>query len=330
MKNIDENFKTIIINIISNIIFQVIIVVASGSGIIYAINKMLKSLKNSKVTISIFELIMLIILCVIALFTIDKIIRNIKNKNDKKMTDISNIKDYYFSKYEKNITIYNNGTGIVIHKFTVVVKDVKKLLKIHRNMNIEDGVKTAKFPSLHDMMATNKADRFKKYGFWYKSDNNIITEAKEYYWSKKSPGEDKKIKNNPQEIRWIFKIDRNKIKKNKQYEICYVISVPGLAALENGYLKPELLNDPSDEFSYSIIGIDHKIQHLIYTISFENGVNLDVTPKCQCNISVQDELKTLDILGEEDYDLLYTKYIFNIENPKFGSNIIVKWKYSVL
>lgn len=51
----------------------------------------------------------------------------------------------------------------------------------------------------------------------------------------------KKSKNNPQEIRWIFKIDKNKLKKGVPYEICYIISVPGLAALQNGSLKKDFL-----------------------------------------------------------------------------------------
>lgn len=191
-------------------------------------------------------------------------------------------------------------------------------------------MKTLKFPTLDTMLHTNKASRFQEFGFWYKSDDNIISDVKEFYWDSKTSNENKKSKNNPQEIRWIFKIDKNKLKKGVPYEICYIISVPGLAALQNGSLKKELLHDPSDEKSSSIMNIDHKIQKLKYTISFEDGVSLAIPPKCKRIISDQDDLKELDIPGKEDYDLLYRKYTFEIDNPIFGSAIRITWKYNVI
>lgn len=178
-------------------------------------------------------------------------------------------------------------------------------------------------------MATNKSARFEEFGLWYKSDNDIISEAYERYWDPKSPNDNKSAKNNPQEIRWIFKINKNKLKKGVPYEVCYVISVPGLAALDNGYLNKELLNDPTEDGSFSIMQIDHKIQKLKYVISFEDGVHIDIAPQCKCVISEQDDSKELDISGTEDYDLLYRKYIFDIENPEFGSDINISWKYNI-
>lgn len=328
--NMKENFKSILINVVSNIIFQIFILLISGSGVIYSGKKVLDSLSNNMITMSCLNFLILIGSLVVIIVVIGLLSKNIKGKRDKKKYDYSNIKDYYFSDYEKHITIYNNGTGIIIHKFKVIAKDVSRLQKIRRKLNIEDGVKTAKFPSLEDMKRTDKSERFHDYGFWYKSDDDIISGAKEYYWDSKKSGENKKIKENPQEIRWIFQMDNHRLKKDKPYEICYVISVPGLAALENGKLKKELLNDPLDETSSSNMYIDHKIQNLIYTISFENGISIDRTPKCQCKIGEQDGLKELDISGKEEYDLLYTKYIFCIENPEFGSDISINWKYSVV
>ncbi len=183
MKNKNENIKSIIINIISNIIFQIILVVASGSGIIYTLRKILKSLKDNTINISVLTLIILIGSCIIITVSIvllsKSIIRHI-NKAEKHY--LNDIKDYYFSEYEKNITVYQNGNGIVIHKFKVVANDVRKLEKIRRKLNVEDGVKTLKFPTLDTMLHTNKASRFQEFGFWYKSDDNIISDVKEFYW----------------------------------------------------------------------------------------------------------------------------------------------------
>ena len=330
MKIRNDNIKSIGINIISNIIFQIILILVSSSGLIYTIRQVFKSLCNNNVTISMLTLIVLIVSCVFVTISIILLIKTINDKVNKKKNNISDVKDYFFSDYEKHITIYNNGTGIIIHRFKVIANDINKLQKIRRKLNIEDGAKTSKFPSLSTMMKTNKTDRFSKFGFWYKSEDNIISNVKEYYWDSKSSNENKKAKINPQEIRWVFKLDKSKLKKNKPYEICYVISVPGLAALQDGYLNKDLLNDLVDEISSSNMHIDHKIQNLKYTISFEDGVSLESSPKCTCIICEQDGSKTLDISGKEEYDLLYTKYIYSIENPIFGSDISVSWKYNVI
>ena len=321
--------KSIIINIISSIIFQIILIAASGSGIIYTLRKVFRSLHDNSVTISIFTLILLTVSWVaitVGLILLFKYIH--KRSNKKKDSNFGDVEDYYFSHYEKHITIYQNGNGIIIHKFKIIANDVNKLQIIRRKINIEDGVKTSNFPSLDTMLHNNKANRFQEFGFWYKSDNDIISNVEEYYWDRKTLNENNKIKNNPQELRWIFKIDKNKLKRKKPYEICYVISVPGLAALQNGCLNKEWLNDPSEENSRSNIHIDHKIQKLKYIISFEDGIGIDTPPNCKCVVSEQDGLKTLDILGKEEYDLLYRKYIFEVENPIFGSTINISWKYN--
>ena len=180
------------------------------------------------------------------------------------------------------------------------------------------------------MKKTPKDKRFTDFGFWYKSDDDIVSEVKEYYWDSLNPDrENKDAKNNPQELRWLFLIDKNKLKKETPYEISYITSVPGLEALENGCLKSELRKDESEDRSFSSMRITHNIKHYKYIVSFEDGVCIDVPPKCECIINMQDGVKTLDILGKIDYDLLYTKYIFELEHPEFGSNIRVSWKYNI-
>ena len=330
MKINNDNIKSIAVNIISNMIFQIILVCVSGSGIIYTIRHMIKSLSNNNITISILNLFILILSCIIITGSLFLLCRSIRIRKQKDNFSFDDIKDYYFSDYEKHITIYQNGNGIIMHKFKIIVNDKSKLQKIRRKLNIEDGCKTSRFPSLEKMMKTNKADRFHEFGFWYKSDDNIINNVKEYYWDSKNKNENKKLKSNPQEIRWIFKIDSDKVEEKKPYEICYVISIPGIAALQNGKLNRELLYEPSEENSYSCMRIDHKIQKLKCIISFEDGVCLDSQPKCKCIISEQDSEKEVDIEGTYEYNLLYKKYIFSINNPIFGSDINISWKYDII
>lgn len=332
----NENIRSIIINIISNLIFQIILILISGSGIFYTIIKGLKSLKDNSITITILNIIILIICCILITIAIVLIFvskRNRKNTKSKKEKNIQNIinselPDYYFSNYEKHITVYKNGNGIIILKFTVVANDIHSLQQIRRKLNIEDGVKTAKFPSLEVMMKTAKADRFTEYGFWYEADDDLISDVKEYYWDNKTKKENKKLKKNLQELRWVFNINKNKLVKEKAYKISYAISVPGLAALRDGRLDKELLHDKTEDISFSNMQIDHRILKLQCVVSFEDGVALDTKPECKCIIGKQDGLKELDISGTEYYDIFYRKYIFNIDYPEFGSDINISWKYN--
>ncbi|MCM1499222.1 MAG: hypothetical protein NC124_12220, partial [Clostridium sp.] len=136
---------------------------------------------------------------------------SIKNNFSLKKTS------HYFKKYHKHLTIYDNGTGILINSFDIVFnKEIKEELK--RAINISDGKKTAIFPSLEEMMKTDIKDRFTKYGFWVYSDDDIISSCKEKYWSDADNNqEDIRLKNDNKELRWIFRFNYSRIKENKPY-----------------------------------------------------------------------------------------------------------------
>ncbi len=59
-----DSIKTIVINIISSIIFQIILMVCSGSGISIILKKQLKFLQNNMLTISFYHVVLLCI-CII-------------------------------------------------------------------------------------------------------------------------------------------------------------------------------------------------------------------------------------------------------------------------
>lgn len=327
MKNND--IKAIVINLISNTIFQFVMVITSGSGFAYAVNKLLKSLKDNKINISIFTLIILIVSCVIVtIFTVILVIKFARHRKiNSRNHDFHSIDDYYFSNYEKHITIYRNGNGIIIHKFTVIINNIEKFKKIRRKINIEDAKITSVFPSMEEMLKTDVSDRFDKFGFWYYTKDNIISKVKEYYWQKNSSGENINLKNNPKEMRWVFEIDRERIKTNFPYDIIYTISVPGLMPLENGKLNSKLAGRES-EISSSAMNIDHKIKNLKYTISFEKGVDLESVPVCKYMIEGQDEPTESIITGEKEDDIFYNKYVFCIRKPEFNSHLKIIWKYN--
>lgn len=332
MKIKNDAIKAVGINLISNLIFQIILFFLSGSGIVYAMGKICQSLKDSRVTLSVLDVVIFGFSCVavgiVGIFLCKSIIDRFRGRRESELFEKE--QDYYFSDYEKQLTIYKNGHGIITHKFHVITNDVDKLRQIRRRLNIEDGAEASNFPSLDAMMKTDKGKRLSDFGFWYKSEDNIITDVQEYYWNSGMPNEDNRIRNNPKEIRWLFKLDSSRLQKGKSYEICYIISVPGLAALENGRLNKELANDKSQDRSFSSMQVDRRIKKLRYIISFEEGISLENIPVCKRIISEQDRAKEVDIQGVRDYNLFYTKFIFEMDNPEFGSNVRVSWKYNTI
>lgn len=328
-----KNLRDIVINLISNTIFQIIaFAFLSGGGIISGVWISISSLTDKKVNLTIGKLTFIVAAFAIAavcLFALGmKISAYIKQKKGKDKRDFDDIDDYYFANYEKHITIYKNGNGIIIHKFTVVVNNVDKFRRIRRKLNIEDGKISSNFPTLEKMMHTNKSERFDKFGFWYYDKDNIISEVKEYYWQKDSEEENKKAKSNTKELRWIFRINRHSVKQNVPYDIVYAISVPGLAPLENGKLNRDLMSEEFGDTCHSVMNIDHKIKNLRYIISFEHEVELEAVPQCILIITGQDEAQESPIDGEKEYDILYNKFVFDIASPEFKSVVKINWKYS--
>ena len=97
---------------------------------------------------------------------------------------------HYFENYHKHVTIYNDGTGVIINEFDMVFNRQEKTF-LKRGLDISDGKKDASFPTLIEMRKTKIQDRFSKYGFWYCSDDNIISSVKEKYWTDEDDEDDK-------------------------------------------------------------------------------------------------------------------------------------------
>lgn len=252
-----------------------------------------------------------------------------KKQEESTLQDINRDFPYYFEDYTKHVTIYKNGNGIIINSATLVVTDLKRFNKIYRKLNIEDGKVISNFPSLEQMKNTPKKDRFVKFGFWYYSECDIIDNVKEYYWSDTDKAkEDKKIKGNPKELRWTFNFNKGRIEELHAYKIIYVISIKGMYPIDNGILNLDTVNDQNSlEENSSEIDIIQKIKQFKYIISFEDGITLENTPKCEvCNQRCSYGENT-PIPEEKEYNVLFNKYTFNVDEPILGSKIKTYWKF---
>lgn len=240
---------------------------------------------------------------------------------------------HYFENYHKHVTIYNDGTGVIINEFDIVFNRQEKTF-LKRGLDISDGKKDASFPTLIEMRKTKIQDRFSKYGFWYCSDDNIISSVKEKYWTDEDDEDDKEnisLKNNDKVFRWVFRFNYSRICPNRKYKVIYVMSIPGMYPIKDGKLDinaindEQLLNDLESGNSTSI-RINNPIRNFYYTISFESDILLEREPKCILKHIDQQESVTHPKLKHE-YNTIYHKYTCNITKPKIGSIIKINWQF---
>lgn len=224
---------------------------------------------------------------------------------------------YYFKKYHKHATVYDNGNGIIIISFDITFnnKDVNRLV---RGVNISDGKLSAVFQSLENMKELSLKERFDKCGFWVYSDENIIEEIKEEYWldDDKEQG-DIAAKHDKKEIRWVFKLNVSKIELHKPYHVVYVISIPGMFPILNGKIDfSEIDKTNFDEYSSSSIDIWTPIEQLKYTVSFYNSIDLQTEPEAIFKAIGDDKCSYPPI--KKEYNIIYNRYICYMKRPQLG------------
>lgn len=234
---------------------------------------------------------------------------------------------YYFKDYHKHVTIYENGNGIVINSFDIVFNN-KESKTINRGTNIADGKISAEFPALEEMKKIDIKDRFDKYGFWVYSDDNIIEEVKEQYWTDSDEEEEDIVaKKNNKELRWIFKLNMGKIKLHKPYHVIYVISIPGMYPVSNGeFDKSDIDLNNSDAYSPSTsIEIRNPVDQCKYTVSFYQNIELKSEPQAIFKEIGSDKNSYPSVTKE--YNIIYNKYICYIKRPQLGSALKLRWKF---
>lgn len=332
-----EDKKSLIINIFSSAIWQFIFSIVSSGIITTIINRILFYINKINdlfliiVTCTIFCVFKEIIEVIIKLISKKYIENNITNNCNLKKDgdniekdgddDIENC-DYYFEEYQKSVTVYKNGHGIIINSFTVIVNNVDSFEQFNRKLDISDGRSDACFPKFSEMKRIKLEDRFKKTGFWCDSKEKIILCSKKFNWDDNNPLKESKIPLSDKELRWIFKINKSKIETHKPYHIVYVISIDGMFPIKDGLFNENIANTKETYGQYSSsIHVEHQIKKIIYTISFEHNLDLKRVPVCY----LQDGRYVHCV---EDDNLLYKKYNFEIKNPQKNSNIIVEWKFN--
>lgn len=240
---------------------------------------------------------------------------------------------HYFENYHKHVTIYNDGTGVIINEFDMVFNRKEKSF-LKRGLDISDRKKNACFPALTNMKKTSIQDRFHEYGFWYYSDDNIISSVKEKYWTDEDDENDAEnitLKNNNKVFRWEFRFNYSRIQPHKKYKIVYVMSIPGMFPIKDGKLDIDSINDEQllndlESGNSTSLRIKNPIRNFYYTISFESDILLERDPKCMLK-SINQQEDVVHPKLEHSYNTIYHKYTCKITKPKIGSLIKINWQF---
>lgn len=336
--NIKRNAKEISMKllkwIVSNIIWTIITIIVPFSLLIPVVSDICKSIVRKTYNIHLWTLILIIGFIIIETFVVLSIVFfkrkentnvTITNPNNENTINYEEF-EYYFESYHKHLTVYKNGNGILINSFTVVINDINAISEFKREIDITDAKVTTEFPKMNIMKREKLNNRFSNFGFWYKCLNNkdLIKSVTENYWSENSKEIDNVSKSNPKILKWIMEMNPSSIEIGKPYDIVYIMSIPGMFPIENGYFMESIANIKGTNGKFqSRFGVKHAIKNLKYTVSFENGLILNNNPNG--NIACNTEKKNLHCSHHNN--IIYDKYIFNTTNPKIGSVVNIEWTF---
>lgn len=256
----------------------------------------------------------------------EKALKILKNARISFLTRAQKL-SYYFEEYHKDVEVDKEGNGVVTVSFTMKIINPKTMKDFVRTINIADAKEKSVFPSLKQMSKVRTQDKFRKFGFWYQSDENILVSVKEdYSYNVSTTAEEIRAKGDNKTLRVKFGIDQAKLKKNGSYKVTYILSIPGMFPIENGrYDKNEIPHKKYGKFS-SNIAIKHLIKLFSFTIKFEDGIKVKDPPKgyiVSNSYNRDDEEKDIECYSENQ--ILHQIYTVRVKNPKYSNTVKIEW-----
>lgn len=228
---------------------------------------------------------------------------------------------YYFSELNKKVFVSKNGDGVIVCSFDFIAPDPSIIEAFERQLDIEDAKKSTKFPQFSQMCSNDEKNIFKDYKFWYRCDNNIITNVEEYY-----NGENKRSeKDNDRFLGVRFLVDIGRIEANRKYKVVYGYSIPGLYPILNGKFDED--EKPYKDYDYfsSSISVQHLSEKVKFAVYFEDGVSLSKTPVYFAKLLGSKGGKLREHPCKYRDNLWYHKYCFEIKNPEKYRIIGIRW-----
>lgn len=230
--------------------------------------------------------------------------------------------DYYFEEVNKKVFIKKNGDGMVICAFDLFVIRPNKVEDFVRGIDISDAKKNTKFPSFRTMRK-KKLNFFSDYGFWYESEQNIITSVEECYDDPTLS----ELKNTPvgKRLGVKFLIDKNKLQPKHKYRVVYAYSIPGLYPVKEGKHDREEYNYKNYGKHQSSMNVRHTSKRLKFAIYLENGFQLKAVPLGHAIKQRTNKKIDPDVCVVRN-NILYTKYLYELKNPEKYAKIYIDWQ----
>ena len=232
--------------------------------------------------------------------------------------------DYYYDEYNKKVYVNKNGDGLIVCSYILKVIDPVKTGSLIRTLDISDAKKGTEFAPFSEMIKAPIDNVFKDFGFWYRSDNDIITDVVEHYEYEDLPDASRK-----DFISIKLIIDTSKLEKGKTYKLMHAFSIPGLYPIKDGRFDAENIERTEYNEYRSYISTAHIGHHLRFALYFEEGIEFSDKPKGNLCLSSgvkrskKNAAKKLTCVFKDN--IFYKKYHFEIENPQEYSEIFMSW-----
>ena len=240
--------------------------------------------------------------------------------NDESFCD-----DYYYQEYNKKIYVKKNGDGVIVSSFILKVIDPLKVDGLVRSLDIHDAKASSEFEDFEEMKSKSIDCVFSEFGFWYRSDNDIVTDVVEYY-----DVQDISKKKDPKFISIKLIIDTTKLEPGRTYRMALAYSIPGLFPIDGGRFDLASQDRSQYESFQSHASAEHMGHHLRFSAYFEAGIEFKEKPKGYAVPSQaikarkkKNAPKTYNCTYKNN--VFYDKYHFEVENPQEYTAIYMKW-----
>lgn len=226
-------------------------------------------------------------------------------------------KAYYYEEYNKKVYVKTNGDGVIVSHVRLHINNPTEASGFVRTFDISDAKPSTVLPDFNTMIQNGNSNPFSQFGIWYWSDSDIVTDLLEHY-----DDEDKrKIKDN----KFLsFKVSLNEaaLKKGKDYEIIFAISVPGLYPIENGRFSGTV-QEHKDYGKYESSLCIHNTDKLSYSIYMQQGIVFSKTPTAICKNKTDRQPKKSECSYQNN--MFYEKFSFTLEKPEEYDKIYMEW-----
>ena len=230
--------------------------------------------------------------------------------------------DFYYEEFNKKIYVRKNGDGLIVSSFILKIIDSSKTTHLVRTLDIRDAKRDTKFPDFSLMRQCPIEKAFTEYGFWFVSDNDIITDVEEFY-----DEIDITKQTDDKYISIKFNLDTASLVAGKSYKFAYAYSIPGLFPISDGRFDVENADRSQYPNFNSFVSTKDVGHHLRFSAYFEEGIQFKEKPigvAIRYKSSKKGKKETKYSCNYKN-NIFYKKYCFEVTSPQEYEYIRLTW-----